>query len=66
MILSEALRLYCKKQKIGPRSLARATGLSPIVASRFLGGASVELDNFSLILSWALRTPSHTEAEQHK
>ncbi len=66
MILAEAIRLYCKKYKIGVRPLARATGISPIVASRFLGGTSVDLDNFSHILAWALQTPVHLEAEHHK
>ena len=55
MILTEALRLYCTKNKIGPRALAREIGLIPMTASRFLRGESVSSEQFAKILIWSMQ-----------
>jgi hypothetical protein len=55
MILTEAIRLYCKGHKIGVRALANVTGMSHMTASRFLRGATIDSDNFTKILIWAMQ-----------
>ena len=62
MILLDALRLYCKKRKIGPRQLSRFTGMTPMAASRFLGDITPDGDNMARILTWALQTKEKQEA----
>ncbi len=66
MILTEAIRRYCKQQNIGVRELARYAGIDPMAASRFLSGKSVKSSSFSLILAWTLRTPSQSEIEHQE
>ena len=55
MVLTEALILYCRKQKLGPRALARETGIIPMNASRFLQGKAIPHDSFMKILAWAMK-----------
>jgi hypothetical protein len=64
MILFEAIRLYCKKHKIGPRQLSRATGVLVNSAAVFLRGErEPEAENFALLLRWVLQKQSQEDKE---
>jgi hypothetical protein len=62
MILTDALILYCKKHKLGPRALAKETGIIPMNASRFLQGKAIPHDSFMKVFAWAMKPPK--EANQ--
>jgi hypothetical protein len=65
MILFEAIRLYCKKHKIGPRQLSRETGIPINSAAVFLRGErEPEAENFALLLRWVLQKSKQEDEEQ--
>ncbi len=64
MILFEALRLYCKKHKIGPRQLSRETGLPVATAGDFLNNKTkLDAKNFARLQRWVLKEQDQEDEE---
>lgn len=64
MILTEALRLYCKEHKITLRQLENETKVPKSVLDRFLKGENIRSDYFVSLLAWATQTvPQNLPAE---
>jgi hypothetical protein len=62
MILFEMIRLYCKKQKIGPRQLSRETGMPVATAADFLNSKTdLDAKNLALLLRWVLQKQEDKE-----